>query len=61
MRRAAGGRLRRSDDDKFLACALASRTPVIVAGDKHLLQVSGWCDIKVLTPRQMIDRHRIDQ
>lgn len=50
-----------SDDDKFLACALASRTPVIVSGDKHLLQVSGWCDIKVLKPRQMIDRYRIDQ
>jgi len=48
------------DDDKFLACALASRTPVIVSGDKHLLRVSGWSGIEVLTPRQLIDRYRLD-
>lgn len=48
------------DDDKFLACALASRTPVIVSGDKHLLRVSGWSGIEVLTPRQLIDRYRFD-
>ncbi|MBA3672271.1 MAG: putative toxin-antitoxin system toxin component, PIN family [Gemmatimonadaceae bacterium] len=49
------------EDDKFLACALASRTPVIVSGDKHLLRVSGWRGIEVLTSRQMIDRYRIKQ
>ena len=48
------------DDDKFLACALASRTPVIVSGDKHLLRVSGWSGIEVLTPRQLIDRYRLE-
>ena len=48
------------DDDKFLACALASRTSVIVSGDKHLLRVSGWSGIEVLTPRQLIDRYRLD-
>ena len=30
------------DDDKFLACALASGAKVIVSGDKHLLKVSGY-------------------
>lgn len=45
------------DDDKFLACAVASRTPVIVSGDKHLLHVSGWSGIEVLTPRQVLDRY----
>ena len=49
------------DDDKFLACAIASRTPVIVSGDKHLLRVSGWSGIEVLTPRQVIERYRIDR
>ncbi|MBA3558208.1 MAG: PIN domain-containing protein [Gemmatimonadaceae bacterium] len=49
------------DDDKFLACAVASRTPVIVSGDKHLLRVSGWGGIEVLTPRQVIERYRIDR
>lgn len=45
------------DDDKFLACALAARTPLIVSGDKHLLRVSGWSMITVITPRQCVDRY----
>lgn len=45
------------DDDKFLACALAARTPLIVSGDKHLLHVSGWSRITVVTPRQCVDRY----
>ncbi len=45
------------DDDKFLACAIASRTPLIVSGDKHLLYVSGWSGITVVTPRQCVDRY----
>lgn len=49
------------DDDKFLACAVASRSPVIVSGDKHLLRVSGWGGIEVLTPRQVIERYRIER
>lgn len=49
------------DDDKFLACAVASRTHVIVSGDKHLLRVSGWNRIEVLTPRQMADRYKLDR
>jgi len=44
-------------DDKFLACALASGTQVVVSGDKHLLRVSGWRGIGVLTPRQCYDRY----
>jgi len=39
------------DDDKFLACALASKSKMIVSGDKHLLQVSGFRGIRVLKPR----------
>ncbi len=45
-----------ADDDKFLACAAASRTSVIVSGDKHLLRVSGWQGIEVQTPRQFYER-----
>lgn len=44
------------DDDKFLACAVASGTSVIISGDKHLLRVSGWAGIQVLAPRQFVDR-----
>jgi uncharacterized protein len=45
------------DDDKFLACAIASQTSLIVSGDKHLLHVSGWSGITVVTPRQYLDRY----
>lgn len=45
------------DDDKFLACAVASRTKIVVSGDKHLLAVSGFRGIKVVKPRQFVDEH----
>lgn len=44
------------DDDKFLACAVASGSRVIVSGDKHLLKLSGYRGIVVLTPRAFIER-----
>lgn len=44
-------------DDMFLAAALASRTRLIVSGDPHLLRVSGWQGITVLTPRQFVDQY----
>ena len=45
------------DDDKFLACALASGSKVIISGDKHLLKVSGYEGIEVLKPRAFADRY----
>lgn len=45
------------DDDKFLACAIAAQTPLIASGDKHLLDVSGWGGIAVVTPRQFVARY----
>lgn len=45
------------DDDKFLACAVAGKIKVIVSGDKHLLQVSGYRNISVLKPREFVDAY----
>jgi putative PIN family toxin of toxin-antitoxin system len=45
------------DDDKFLACALASGSRLIVSGDKHLLAVDGYQGIEILKPRQFVDRY----
>ena len=45
------------DDDKFLACALASQTPLIVSGDKHLLDVDGYQGIQVLKPRPFVNSY----
>ena len=45
------------DDDKFIACALASDTKTIISGDRDLLALSGYESIQILTPREFADRH----
>ena len=45
------------DDDKFISCALASASRVIISGDKHLLKETGFQDIEVLKPRDFPDRY----
>jgi len=45
------------DDEKFLACAISSKTKIIVSGDKHLLRVTGFRGIEVLKPRQFFDEY----
>ena len=44
-------------DDKFFAAALDSRAKIIISGDKHLLRVSGYQGVSVLTPRQFLEQH----
>ncbi len=45
------------EDDKFLACALAAKTAVVISGDKHLLRVSGYRGIEVIRPREFVNRY----
>jgi len=45
------------DDDKFLACALAGDSTTIVSGDSDLLKVSGYCGIRVLTPKAFVSEY----
>ena len=45
------------DDDKFIGCALASGSKVIISGDKHLLKISGYQGIQVLKPRTLVDQY----
>ncbi len=45
------------DDDKFLACAIASNTKVISSGDKALRKTTGYAGIEVLTPREFADKY----
>lgn len=42
------------DDDKFFAAAIASKTEIIISGDKHLLGKSGYAGIKVLRPSEFL-------
>ncbi len=45
------------DDNKFIECAIASNSKLIVSGDKHLLNINGYKGISVLKPRDFIDSH----
>ena len=44
-------------DDKFLECAVAGKAACIVSGDKHLLKLSEFRGIRILTPRQFIQMY----
>ena len=46
-----------SDDDKFFACAFAAQVPIIVSGDKHLLDVDNYMGIQVLKPKAFYDNY----
>jgi len=44
-------------DNKFMECAIASNSEIIISGDKHLLKVSGYQGITVLKPREFVDNY----
>lgn len=48
------------DDDKFLACAIAAGVAVIVSGDKHLVDESGWRGVRVLRPREFAEEFLVE-
>ena len=48
------------DDNKFIECAIASNCKLIVSGDKHLLNITGYQDISVLKPREFTDEYLRD-
>ena len=41
------------DDDKFMRCALAAGA-IVVSGDRHLLDASGWKKVRVLAPAELL-------
>lgn len=43
------------DDDKFLACAIASKSKYIISGDKHLLKIGKYLNSTIVTPRYFLD------
>lgn len=45
------------NDDKFFACAVASNVTIIVSGDKHLLQASGFQNITTIKPREFVAKY----
>jgi putative PIN family toxin of toxin-antitoxin system len=45
------------DDDKFLACAVASAAKYLITGDKQLLKVSRYGNVEIVSPRRFVDTH----
>lgn len=41
------------DDDKFMSCA-QGHGAIVVSGDKHLLDVSGWEGVRVMRPHHFL-------
>jgi len=46
------------EDNKMLDCALQAGAGFIVSGDKHLLRLKKFRNIKILTPREFLDIFR---
>ncbi len=46
---------RDEDDDKFIACAVAGHCPLVISGDRDLLDVGEFRGVKILPPREFLD------
>jgi putative PIN family toxin of toxin-antitoxin system len=42
------------EDDKILACARAARAQWLVSGDRHLLGVGKYHDVRIVTPQMFL-------
>lgn len=49
------------DDDKFLAAAIGGEAEIVISGDKHLLDISGYSGIEILRPAEFIDQYLSEQ
>ena len=46
------------DDDKFLSCAVTANAMAIISGDPHLLALSSYRYIPIMTPAQFLEQKR---
>jgi putative PIN family toxin of toxin-antitoxin system len=46
-----------AEDNKFLECAVALNSKIIVSGDKHLTSIRKYIDIVIMSPREFIECH----
>ncbi len=44
------------DDNKFCECAVALKAQTIISGDKAVLKVKNYTGIKVLSPKQFLEK-----
>jgi len=43
------------EDNRILECALHTKADFIVSGDKHLLKLKKFKNVKIITPREFLD------
>ncbi len=43
------------DDNKFLECAVALESKIIISGDKHLKDIKRYINIEIMSPREFLD------
>lgn len=43
------------DDNKFLECAVALDSKIIISGDKHLKEIKKYIAIEIVSPKEFID------
>ena len=46
---------RDEDDDKFIACVVAGHCLLVISGDRDLLDVGEYGEIKIMSPREFLD------
>lgn len=47
------------DDNKFLECAVALESTIIISGDKHLKEIKKYINIVIMSPREFIDYFKV--
>ena len=45
------------DGDKFIECAVALESKIIISGDKHLKNIKKYIDIEIVSPKEFIEMH----
>ena len=50
-----------AQDNKFLECAVALDSKIIVSGDRHLKDIKRYIDIDIMSPREFIDLYNDGQ
>jgi putative PIN family toxin of toxin-antitoxin system len=47
------------DDDKFIFCAMVSKAKYVISGDRHLLDLQQYNDVKIVSPASLFSDVRI--
>ena len=45
------------DDNKFIECAVALDSKIIISGDKHLENIKKYIDIEIVSPKKFIEMY----